>query len=74
VATYPYPGAFEVLNHQAGGGIVSGPDGSVIDTNTNDPQTVLLAFPGIDYEIEIYDLRRGGAVALAKSGDIRPVG
>jgi hypothetical protein len=74
VATSPQSGAFEVLTHQAGGGIFSGPGGSVIDANTNDPNSVLLAFPHVDEQIEIYDLRPGKALAIARSGDIRPVG
>lgn len=73
VATYPLARAFSVLKERADGKIVSGPDGSIIVVKANDPKEVVLAFPNVDYEVEIYDPSPGKALAVAQSGMIRPV-
>ena len=74
MATYPLHSAFEALKEKAGDKAVAGPDGSIIYVNPNDPTSVLLAFPNVDYEIEIFDPSPEAALSTAKSGDIRPVG
>jgi hypothetical protein len=73
VATYHVHGAFDVLKKQAGGTEIAGPRGSVILEGW--PATsVYVAFPGVDYEIEIYDPAPAVARAIAESGAIHPVG
>lgn len=74
VGTYYVPGAFAVLKTQADGKTLAGPDGSVIYVNAKDPKSVYVAFPNVDYEIEIYDPSPAVALETAKSGDVRPVG
>jgi hypothetical protein len=74
VGTYPVPGAFAVLKKQAKGTATAGPDGSIVFVRPKDPKSVLMAFPNVDYEIEIYDPSSAVALAIAKSGKIRPVG
>jgi hypothetical protein len=74
VATYPVPGAFAVLKKQANGKAIAGPDGSIILVDSFKPRSVYVAFPDIDYEIEIHGPSPEVALATAQSGDIRPVG
>jgi len=74
VATYPFPHAFAALKKQADGNAVAGPDGSIIYVNPHDPKSVLMAFPKVDYQVEIWDARPAVALATAESGDIRPIG
>lgn len=74
VATYPLVGAFGIVTRQAHGTAVAGPDGSIAYVHPKDKTTVLVAFPNVDYEIEIYDPDPAVALATAVSGDIRPVG
>jgi hypothetical protein len=73
VATYPVQGAFEVLKRQANGKEIAGPDGSIILVDHAYPKSVYLAFPNVDYEIEIYDPSPEKALELAESGDVSPV-
>ena len=73
VATYPFPGAFDALKEQARGGQLTGPGGSIIYVSSRDPKRVYMAFPNVDYEIEVYDPSPAAALATAQSGKIRPV-
>lgn len=73
VATYPFPEAYKALRRIARGRGIAGPGGSFIYPRPNDPRSVLLAFPRVPYEIEVYDPRPGRAAAVAESGRIRPV-
>ena len=38
------------------------------------PQSVHLAFPGVDYQIKVYDTSPQRALEVAVSGDVQPVG
>ncbi len=73
VATYPSPGAFAALKKRADGKAIAGPHGSVYFVNAN-PRNVSVAFPNVDYEIEINDASPAVALAIAQSGAILPVG
>lgn len=73
VATYPDPGAYGALKQQADGKEIAGPDGSIVLVDSSKPRSVYLAFPNVDYEIEIYDPSPAAALATAESGDVRPV-
>ncbi len=73
VATYPFVGAFDVLKKLANGKGIAGPRGSIVYIRPNDPKSVLIAFPGLDYQIEVYDPRASIAASVAKSGRVRPV-
>ncbi len=77
VATYPVLGALPRLRAQAeaaGASTIAGPDGSVALISAKRPRDVYLAFPDVPYEIEIFSPMPAEALALAKSGDIPPVG
>jgi hypothetical protein len=78
VATYPRTGASGALKdwqkEKTGSGTIAGPDGSIVFVDPSDAKTVVVAFPNVDYEIEIYAPGHGQALAIAESGKIRPVG
>jgi hypothetical protein len=76
VATYQVPDAFAVLKERANGNAIAGPGGSIVlvDRRRGFKSTsVYVAFPNVDYEIEIYDPSPAVALATAESGDIQPV-
>jgi len=73
VATYPFVGAFHALKKQAAGRQIPGPNGSIIYVRPKDPKSVLMGFPGVDDQIEIYAPHAVEALAAARSGEIRPV-
>jgi hypothetical protein len=77
VATYPQPHALATLRaaakkqgvqtiHLAGGGLAFQYKGR--------PTSVYVAYPGLDYQIEVFDPSPARAVQLVASGQIKPVG
>jgi len=74
VATYPFPGAYKALTRVARGKEIAGPGGSIVFVRPKDPKSVLLAFPRVDYEIEVSGPSPAVAAAVAESGRVRPVG
>ena len=77
VGTYPVSGALALLQHEAartnavtrqlnGGGLVM--------VSKSQPQSVYLAYPGIDYQVEVYDPSAKQALALALSTAVSPIG
>jgi hypothetical protein len=56
---------------KGGGEKLSG--GGLLVESTGNPKSVHIGYPGIDYEIEIYDPRPGRAHTLALSGKVTPV-
>jgi hypothetical protein len=73
VATYPFPLAYKALRRAARGRGVTGPGGRFIYERPDDPRSVLLAFPRVPYEIEVYNPRPADAMAMAKSGNLAPI-
>ncbi len=76
VGTYPVPSAFAVLGRAAeqptaitrdlpGGGL------ALLDTRR--PQSVYLAWPGSDYEVEVFDPSPKRALDLVLDGTVAPV-
>jgi hypothetical protein len=73
IGTYPYANALAALaavphahrDRIAGGGLVVG--------TTADPKSVHIAYPGVDYQIEVYDPVPGHARATALSGRVQPI-
>jgi len=68
IATYAETNAFATT--EAAGGTADGvsllnADGSIVYFNKNVPTNIYVAFPGIDYQIEIYDPDPKEAVTLA---------
>ena len=72
VSTYPFFNAYGSLKKYAKKKALKGPGGSVIYIRPK-ATNVLMAFPGVDYEIEIYDPSPAIALSTAQSGNIKPV-
>jgi hypothetical protein len=75
VATYPLQGAFGALKSGANGTPlkVAGTKGAVAAVVPGSPTNVRVAFPDIDYQIEVYDPHKGKARELARSGAVAQV-
>jgi len=74
VATYPFKGALQALQNVTSGRHVSIPGGGVVLVSPTYKKSVHLAFPNVDYQVEVYDPTPGQALALATSGNIKPAG
>jgi hypothetical protein len=74
VATYPFPTAYKALRAAARGRTIPGPEGSIIFARPHDPRSVLMAYPRVPYEVEVFDPSPARAMAVARSGIARPVG
>jgi len=74
VATYPHPNAYGALKKVAGGSGVKIPNGGIVGMTEGNPTSVHFAFPGVDYQGEIYDPSPGKALALATAGRLAAVG
>jgi hypothetical protein len=73
VATYPYPGAYAALKKAANGKAVAGPHGSIYFVRPGYPKSVYVAFPKVNFEIEVYDPSPAVAKAIAATGRVAPV-
>jgi outer membrane biosynthesis protein TonB len=78
VGTYAFPNAAKALKRQAresgGMGVLrTAPGGGTVYFSRDRPESVYLAFPGIDVEIEVYDPDPQRALNLVTSGQIVPV-
>jgi hypothetical protein len=74
VGTYPYPGALAALKAVPKAKTVNVAGGGVLVSTASDPRSVHLAYPGVDYQIEVYDPVAGRARVIALSGRVRPIG
>ena len=74
VGTYPYAGALAALQAYRGGRRTPLPGGGVVLSTTADPKSVHIAYPGLDYQIEVYDPVPGRALQLALAGRVTRVG
>lgn len=75
VGTYARPGAAEVLREQGrepGGVLAKAPGNAVVYFSEQDPQSVYLAYPGVDVQIEVFDPSFSRALQLVNSGQIVP--
>ena len=76
VATYPYVNAFATLESAAKQPDATRdetPDGGLVVGNEANPNTVYVAFPDVDLQIEVYDPEAGRALELATAGEIEPI-
>lgn len=76
VGTYPYSEAFETLEAaatQPASVTDEAPDGGLVVANESNPNNVYMAFPGSDFQIEVFDSADGEALELATSGAITPI-
>ncbi|HEY3921715.1 MAG TPA: hypothetical protein VGL76_06325 [Gaiellaceae bacterium] len=76
VGTYPFPNAYSVTHALAGkkGSVfVPTTDAAVAFYDQSDPTNVYLAYPGSDYQVELYDPVPARAVALVEHGAVQAV-
>jgi hypothetical protein len=76
VGTYALPGAYKALRKAAkaaGDVTFKAPRGGLAIYSKTGPTNVYLAFPGSNYQIEVYDPNPSRARQLVKSGAIRPI-
>ena len=73
VATYPFPDAFKILRDLAKGTESKVPGGGIAVVQPGYPKSVHMAFPGVDYQIEVYDPSPARALAVASSGHVASV-
>lgn len=76
VGTYPVDNAHAALQKAAtrpGAETAETPDGGLVVTNSDSPQSVYIAYPGSDHQIEVYDPDPETAFSLASSGAIVPI-
>jgi hypothetical protein len=73
VATYPYVNALGGLRSVAGGKQIALPGGGIAVVDAGYPKSVHLAYPGVAYQVEVYDPSPAAALGIASSGGVRPV-
>jgi len=76
VATYPVPAALAALRKEADGPDAitrTLPGGGLAYLNADQPTSVYLAWPGSDYEVEVFDPSPKHALDLVLEGAITPV-
>ena len=73
VGTYPYANALAALKAVPHAQIDHLADGGVVVSTTADPKSVHIAYPGVDYQIEVYDPIPGRARETALSGRVRQI-
>jgi hypothetical protein len=77
VGTYAFEDPVRALKRQAkesGGELTTAPGGATVYISRKRPQSVYLAYPGVEVEIEVYDPDPRTARSLVTSGQIAPVG
>jgi hypothetical protein len=73
VATYPFPGAFAAIQKQAdvrGAVTARLAHGGIALLDSAYPRSVHVAFPGIDYQVEVYDPTPARAMELVSAGKL----
>ena len=73
VATYPFSKAFNGLKQVAKGQEIKLPGGGIAVVDQNYPKSVHLAYPGVNWQVEVYDPSPERALEVASSGDVAPV-
>ncbi len=74
VATYPFPGAYAAVARTAKGAAKIGlAHGGVAVVDGAYPKSIHLAFPGVSYQVEVFDPSPSTGRKLVASGTIRPV-
>jgi hypothetical protein len=72
VATYPFANPLQALKNLSGAHIAI-PGGGVAMVDVNKPQSVHLAYPGVNDQLEVYDPSPQQSLKVARSGGVRPV-
>jgi hypothetical protein len=73
VVTYPFPSAYSALKAVAKDKSIEIPGAGIALVDEAYPKSVHVAFPGVDYQVEVFDPSPQRSRAEATSGDIAPV-
>jgi hypothetical protein len=76
VATYPFTGAFKAIQRvlrQGGSAPIRLAHGGLAEFSNTKPNNVHAAYPGIDYQVEVFD-PTGKAVAIVRAGQLTSFG
>jgi hypothetical protein len=73
VATYPYRHALQALRNVANGREFRLSGGGIAVVDQKYPKSVHVAYPGVNYQVEVYDPSPARSRQVALSGDVRPV-
>ena len=74
VATYPFPGAYPAIKKKAAAkGAVTArlASGGLAVLANSYPQSVYIAYPGVNYQVEVYDPKPARAMQLVSSSGLR---
>jgi len=77
VATYPFPAAYPAIQNvtrEKGVQTVHLPHRGLAEIAQQDKTSVHAAYPGIDYQVEVFDPTPGNAWAFVKGGQLTAVG
>jgi hypothetical protein len=72
ITTYPFANAFPALEKVSNGQAIKVAGGGIAVVDQGYPKSVHLAFPGVDYQVEVFDPSAARSRAEAISGDIAP--
>ena len=72
VATYPFRNALKALTDLTTQHQVKIPGGGIAIVDASHPQSVHLAYPGSNNQVEVYDPSPKRSLAIVKSGAVRP--
>jgi hypothetical protein len=73
VVTYPYANALQALENVANGRGIPLPGGGIAVVDQKYPKSVHLAYPNVNYQVEVYDPSPARSLQVARSGAVRPV-
>jgi hypothetical protein len=73
IATYPYKNPLQALKNLKDAKKFDIPGGGIALVDTRTPKSVHVAYPDIDYQVEVYDSSPARSLEVARSGDVRPV-
>lgn len=74
IGTYPFTNTYQVLRREAHGREVDLADGGIAVVDQAYPKSVHLSWPGVDFQVEVYDPSPQRSLEIARSGAVRPVG
>lgn len=76
VATYPFPNAYNALKGLKAKDVVfvKIPKGGIAEYSKKYPQSVHAAYPGVDYQVEVFDPTPGTATGLLVSNQLAYLG
>jgi hypothetical protein len=77
VVTYPFPGAYPAIQavvKNRDSTHVNVPGDAIAVGSKRYPQSVHVAYPGVDYQVEVYDPTPGNAAAIVSAGQLAAFG